>query len=195
MASCVLPNVAVVGTGIIGSSIAHHLSSAGCNVTVLDGASKPAEGATGKSWAWLNANRKTPVHYKGRHASPASIDALYGDPATRIDSRRTFAELNKAGMAAWRDLTLPTAESIRLAEFPGTICIGRHSLSTMLMPQFSSPCSEPFAEQVMRETAILRIHQHSSVWQRSVAWSQDWHKALLIAKGGYMRERVRPHPC
>ena len=32
-----------------------------CRVSVLEAASGPAQGASGKSWAWLNANRKEPA--------------------------------------------------------------------------------------------------------------------------------------
>ena len=35
-----------------------------CRVSVLEAASGPAQGASGKSWAWLNANRKEPQEYK-----------------------------------------------------------------------------------------------------------------------------------
>jgi glycine/D-amino acid oxidase-like deaminating enzyme len=35
-------------------------------VTVLEAGPGPASGATGKSWAWLNANRKRPVPYRGK---------------------------------------------------------------------------------------------------------------------------------
>jgi hypothetical protein len=34
-------------------------------VTVLEAAAAPAQGATKASWAWLNSNYKQPQHYKG----------------------------------------------------------------------------------------------------------------------------------
>jgi hypothetical protein len=34
-------------------------------VMVLEAAPAAATGATGKSWAWLNANAKKPLHYRG----------------------------------------------------------------------------------------------------------------------------------
>ena len=58
-------NVAVVGMGIVGSSIGMHLAGKGYKVTILDAEFAPASQATGRSWAWLNANRKEPEHYKG----------------------------------------------------------------------------------------------------------------------------------
>ncbi len=46
--------VGVVGAGIVGASIAYHLAEAGAQVTVLE-KTGPAAGATGKSFAWVNA--------------------------------------------------------------------------------------------------------------------------------------------
>jgi glycine/D-amino acid oxidase-like deaminating enzyme len=45
--------VVVVGAGIVGASIAYHLARAGAPVTLLDRASSPAAGVTGKSFAWI----------------------------------------------------------------------------------------------------------------------------------------------
>jgi glycine/D-amino acid oxidase-like deaminating enzyme len=46
--------VGIVGGGIMGASIALHLAQAGADVTVFE-KTAPASGATGKSFAWLNA--------------------------------------------------------------------------------------------------------------------------------------------
>ena len=48
-----MPPVVVVGAGIVGASVAYHLARAGMPVTLIDRASSPADGATGKSFAWI----------------------------------------------------------------------------------------------------------------------------------------------
>ena len=55
--------VVVVGSGIVGSSIAYHLARWGADVTVCE-KEAPASGATSKSFAWINASAgKRPYHY------------------------------------------------------------------------------------------------------------------------------------
>ncbi len=55
--------VVVVGSGIVGSSIAYNLARRGAEVTVCEMAA-PASGATSKSFAWINASAgKRPYHY------------------------------------------------------------------------------------------------------------------------------------
>ncbi|MEM7034815.1 MAG: FAD-binding oxidoreductase [Chloroflexota bacterium] len=55
-------HIVIVGAGIIGSSIAFHLTSRGANVTLLD-AAEPGQGASAVSFAWLNSGFKRPRHY------------------------------------------------------------------------------------------------------------------------------------
>ncbi len=54
--------VLIVGSGIIGASIAWHLAKAGAAVTVLDG-SDAGGLATRTSWAWINASWGNPEPY------------------------------------------------------------------------------------------------------------------------------------
>jgi glycine/D-amino acid oxidase-like deaminating enzyme len=52
-----------VGGGIVGASIAYHLARRGADVTVLE-KTRPAAGASGPSFAWINANfTKQPRDY------------------------------------------------------------------------------------------------------------------------------------
>ncbi len=54
--------VAVVGAGIVGASVAYHLSEGGAEVVLIDGA-EPGSGTTSTSFAWVNANNKLPRDY------------------------------------------------------------------------------------------------------------------------------------
>jgi glycine/D-amino acid oxidase-like deaminating enzyme len=54
--------VAVIGAGIVGSSVAYRLSEGGAGVVLIDGA-QPASGTTSTSFAWVNANNKLPREY------------------------------------------------------------------------------------------------------------------------------------
>jgi len=54
--------VAVIGAGIVGSSVAYRLSQSGAEVVLIDGA-EPGSGTTSTSFAWVNANNKLPRNY------------------------------------------------------------------------------------------------------------------------------------
>ena len=54
--------VAVIGAGIVGSSVAYRLSEGGAEVVLIDGA-EPGSGTTSTSFAWINANNKLPRDY------------------------------------------------------------------------------------------------------------------------------------
>jgi glycine/D-amino acid oxidase-like deaminating enzyme len=54
--------VAIVGAGIVGSSVAYRLSESGAEVVLIDGA-EPGSGTTSASFAWVNANNKLPREY------------------------------------------------------------------------------------------------------------------------------------
>lgn len=54
--------VAVIGAGIVGASVAFRLTQGGAKVWVFD-RGKAASGTTAASFAWVNANNKTPREY------------------------------------------------------------------------------------------------------------------------------------
>jgi hypothetical protein len=59
------PNSAVVvGSGVVGLSVAVQLAVRGCKVTVVDRQSSCGGECTPNSWAWINANSKQPLEYQ-----------------------------------------------------------------------------------------------------------------------------------
>lgn len=69
--------VAVIGVGIVGASVGWNLALLGAEVVLID-AAQPGEGVTNWSFSWANASNKT--------------------------ERRSYFELNVAGMAVYREL-------------------------------------------------------------------------------------------
>ena len=55
-------NVAVIGAGIMGASIAWRLAERGVHVTLID-KGQPGSGASSHSFAWINAGAKEPIGY------------------------------------------------------------------------------------------------------------------------------------
>ncbi len=56
-------DIVIIGAGVIGASIAYHLSlRSQCNITILE-RDTPGSGASGHSFAWVNAFGKDPRHY------------------------------------------------------------------------------------------------------------------------------------
>jgi sarcosine oxidase subunit beta len=55
-------DVVIIGSGIVGSSVAYHLAQAGCtNVLVIERAAHQGKGSTGKSMGGMRAQFSTPV--------------------------------------------------------------------------------------------------------------------------------------
>ncbi len=69
--------VAVIGVGVLGASVGWSLSRQGAEVVFID-ADRPGEGVTNWSFSWVNASNKT--------------------------ARKSYFDLNVAGMAAYREL-------------------------------------------------------------------------------------------
>ncbi len=55
-------DVAVIGAGVVGASLAWRLSQAGARVKVIERA-RPAAGTSGATFAWVNASAKSPRDY------------------------------------------------------------------------------------------------------------------------------------
>jgi glycine/D-amino acid oxidase-like deaminating enzyme len=57
-----MTHVVVVGAGLLGSAVAWNLARTGARVTVVGGR-RPASGTSGSTFAWANAQDKSPVPY------------------------------------------------------------------------------------------------------------------------------------
>ncbi len=78
-------DVIVIGGGIVGSSIAYHLTEAGCrNVLVLERETQQGKGSTGKSMGGVRAQFSTPINIRmSLYSIPffASFDEVMGHPS------------------------------------------------------------------------------------------------------------------
>lgn len=83
--STVQADIVIIGGGIVGSSIAYHLTAAGCrNVAVLERESAQGKGSTGKSMGGVRAQFSTPVNIQmSLFAIPfyANFERELGHPA------------------------------------------------------------------------------------------------------------------
>src|SRR5438094_8133131 len=77
--------VVIIGGGIVGSSIAYHLTAAGCkDVLVIERESAQGKGSTGKSMGGVRAQFSTPTNIQmSLYSIPfyASFDERLGQPA------------------------------------------------------------------------------------------------------------------
>jgi sarcosine oxidase subunit beta len=78
-------DVVIIGGGIVGSSVAYHLTRAGCrNVVVLERESQQGKGSTGKSMGGVRAQFATPVNIRMSLYSIAffrAFDEAMGHPS------------------------------------------------------------------------------------------------------------------
>jgi glycine/D-amino acid oxidase-like deaminating enzyme len=56
-------DIVVIGAGVIGAAVAYRLAEAGARVVIVEAATRIGHGTSGRSFAWTNANEKTPRAY------------------------------------------------------------------------------------------------------------------------------------
>jgi len=99
-------DVVIIGGGIVGSSVAYHLTAAGCgNVLVIERESQQGKGSTGKSMGGVRAQFATPVNIQmSLYAIPfyASFDERLGHPAGYRPQGYLFCATSKKHMAYLR---------------------------------------------------------------------------------------------
>ena len=111
-------HVVIVGAGILGASIAYHLTLHGVQVTLVD-AGRPGEGATRVAFAWLNAYGKTPFSYYDLNRR--SID-MWAGFARRLGVHVTWGgELRWAATDAGAAALAAQAEALQAWGYPTRI--------------------------------------------------------------------------
>jgi glycine/D-amino acid oxidase-like deaminating enzyme len=105
--------VVVVGAGVLGSAMALRLARAGCQVTICE-RDHPGGGASGRSFAWLNARNKDPEAY-----FHLSVEAMHAYSRLARDLGRAewwhrTGSLQLAAMQSDPDQTLERMKAVGL---------------------------------------------------------------------------------
>ncbi len=96
-------DVVIIGSGIVGSSVAYHLAQAGCtNVLVIEREAHQGKGSTGKSMGGVRAQFSTPVNIQMSKYSIdffSKFDQVVGHPADYRAHGYLFCATNENHLA------------------------------------------------------------------------------------------------
>ena len=96
-------DVVIIGSGIVGSSVAYHLAQAGCtNVLVIEREAHQGKGSTGKSMGGVRAQFSTPVNIQMSRYSIdffSKFDEVVGHPADYRAHGYLFCATNEKHLA------------------------------------------------------------------------------------------------
>jgi sarcosine oxidase, subunit beta len=96
-------DVVIIGSGIVGSSVAYHLAQAGCtNVLVVEREAHQGKGSTGKSMGGVRAQFSTPVNIQMSRYSIdffSKFDEVVGHPADYRAHGYLFCATNEKHLA------------------------------------------------------------------------------------------------
>src|SRR2546427_3600583 len=96
-------DVVIIGSGIVGSSVAYHLAQAGCtNVLVVEREAHQGKGSTGKSMGGVRAQFATPVNIQMSKYSIdffSKFDEVVGHPADYRAHGYLFCATNEKQIA------------------------------------------------------------------------------------------------
>ncbi|KAK9824712.1 hypothetical protein WJX74_000161 [Apatococcus lobatus] len=180
--------VAVVGAGLLGSSAAWQLAKRGCEVVVIEAAKRPAEGASGKSWAWLNANRKTPSHYKELNSRSMQLWHQFPDLAE-------FPGTISVGDARDED---PAYKSSNLSSADVSSLEPELSADARAQPMrlysqegfaYPAEANAHFLHQAERQGASVRLSEVAMDFHKA-AGTSDAISAVMTDKGTYETDLV-----
>lgn len=130
----------VVGAGIIGASTAYALSKAGLKVIIVE-ACRPASGASGASFAYINAFRKQPETYFRLSVEAVKAYAQLEQELGSTLGLRLSGSLEWAASGDERDVMLSQAARVRSWGYPtATLNV---AAATALEPALSIPTTTP----------------------------------------------------
>jgi sarcosine oxidase subunit beta len=120
-------DVVIIGGGIVGSSIAYHLTAAGCkNVLIIERETAQGKGSTGKSMGGVRAQFAAPVNIQmSLYSIPffANFDEVIGHPAGYrpqgylfVATRESHLAYLRANFERQKALGLKTAQLIEAQE-------------------------------------------------------------------------------
>src|SRR5690349_611071 len=105
--------IVVVGAGSVGSNVAYRLAQRGARVTLLD-AGSPGDGTSSRSFAWLNAFRKTPRPYYNLNFASMAEHANLAEELGHLTGRGGWH--HRPGGLHWDDTPEGQAELRETAE-------------------------------------------------------------------------------
>lgn len=166
------PHIVVIGAGIVGSTIAFHLTRRGASVTVID-AQEPGQGASKVSFAWINAHSKTPRHY--HELNRRSLD-MWDRFARRLggDIGLTWGgELRWTASAAGADQLMQHVEQLQSWGYP--ICPidpveMKQMEPTIEIGGVSAATYTDIEGHVDVSKVIERCLAHASAWGAELRW-------------------------
>lgn len=195
--------IAVVGSGIAGSSVSHALRNRGYEVTVLDKQGLPGGGMAGNPAAVLSPKPPAEASLAGRINALGFLDSLRRYDAMHSTSGDIWFE--PRGVSALSSSSENAKRRVRsLAALNWPECIARivenTSLSKHPIAQFSSSgCVDPVAvcgafNETVSRVAMNSIERNGNSWILKEETREIWQgDAVVIAAGGYSRNLPSLH--